>query len=109
MKKGLKKLAASATTAAILAVPMAVATSGTGNGQEAKALNGFYYSRWDDDSHDWDDRWDNDYDDIYDWDDRWDNDWDDKYDFDDRWDNDWDDDRYDFDDYLDDHYDRWDD
>lgn len=103
MKKGLKKLAASATTAAILAVPMAVATSGTGNGQEAKALNGFYYSDWDDDRHD---RWD---DDRYDWDDRWDNDYDDIYDWDDRWDNDWDDDRYDFDDYLDDHYDRWDD
>ena len=88
MKKGLKKLIAGATTAAILAVPMAVATSGTGNGQEAKALSGFYFYDWDDIYDDWDDRYD---------------DWDDRYDWDD-----WDD-RYDFDDYLDDYYDRWDD
>lgn len=76
MKKGLKKLAASATVATILTVPIATITSGGGNGQEAKALSGFYF-------YDWDDR--------YDWDD-WD-DWDDRYDFDDylddyydRWD-----------------------
>ena len=73
MKKGLKKLAASATVATILTVPIATITSGGGNGQEAKALSGFYF-------YDWDDR--------YDWDD-----WDDRYDFDDylddyydRWD-----------------------
>ena len=71
MKKGLKKLIAGATTAAILAVPMAVATSGTGNGQEAKALSGFYFYNWDDIYDDWDDRYDfDDYlDDYYD---RWD-------------------------------------
>ena len=88
MKKGLKKLAASATVATILTVPIATITSGGGNGQEAKALSGFYFYNWDDIYDDWDD--------IYD-------DWDDRYDWDD-----WDD-RYDFDDYLDDYYDRWDD
>ena len=88
MKKGLKKLAASATVATILTVPIATITSGGGNGQEAKALSGFYFYNWDDRYDDWDD--------IYD-------DWDDRYDWDD-----WDD-RYDFDDYLDDYYDRWDD
>ena len=91
MKKGLKKLAASATVATILTVPIATITSGGGNGQEAKALSGFYFYDWDDRYDDWDDRYD-------DWDD-----WDDRYDWDD-----WDD-RYDFDDYLDDYYDRWDD
>ena len=65
MKKGLKKLAASATVATILTVPIATITSG--GGQEAKALSGFYFYDWDD----WDDR--------YDWDD-----WDDRYDFDDH-------------------------
>ena len=100
MKKGLKKLAASATVATILTVPIATITSGGGNGQEAKALSGFYFYNWDDIYDDWDDRYDNwdDWDDRYDWDD-----WDDRYDWDD-----WDD-RYDFDDYLDDYYDRWDD
>ena len=88
MKKGLKKLAASATVATILTVPIATITSGGGNGQEAKALSGFYFYNWDDIYDDWDDRYD---------------DWDDRYDRDD-----WDD-RYDFDDYLDDYYDRWDD
>lgn len=91
MKKGLKKLAASATVATILTVPIATITSGGGNGQEAKALSGFYFYNWDDRYDDWDDIYD-------DWDD-----WDDRYDWDD-----WDD-RYDFDDYLDDYYDRWDD
>ena len=95
MKKGLKKLAASATVATILTVPIATITSGGGNGQEAKALSGFYFYNWDDRYDDWDDIYD-------DWDDRYD-DWDDRYDWDD-----WDD-RYDFDDYLDDYYDRWDD
>ena len=39
MKKKLKKLAASATVATILTVPIATITSG--GGQEAKALGGF--------------------------------------------------------------------
>ncbi|WP_156507997.1 hypothetical protein [Candidatus Arthromitus sp. SFB-turkey] len=56
MKRVFKNLAVSATTAAILAVPITTTTSGSGSGQETKTLSGFYYSNLDDNRYDyWDD------------------------------------------------------
>ena len=66
MKKGLKKLIIGGTTIAALSIPVITSVSGDNNGQEVKALNGFYTKLGDDccddDKYDFDDflddRWD---------------------------------------------------